>query len=98
VPDEDGSDTDSAKDPQRLVKQLQLLVAELSIGLTRFADGGTLVLLMNVHSGISFEFFNLIAQLNRIAQVSIFKPNHWHNRRTSCYLITKDVQTNFERG
>ena len=72
--------------------QLRLIASQLQLGLSRLEDQGTFIILLNVHSAIMFELFNLMLMLRKCCnELHIFKPTHIHTSRSSIYVVAKGV-------
>ncbi|KAF2432649.1 hypothetical protein EJ08DRAFT_126011 [Tothia fuscella] len=75
------------------IEYYRLTAAEVVIGLSRIAHGGTFVLVPMAHESNAWETFKLITALMQFSTVTFFKPENLHQAKSSFYIIAKNVQS-----
>ncbi|KXG49408.1 uncharacterized protein PGRI_032780 [Penicillium griseofulvum] len=74
------------------VEARRLTATQLVLGLQHLRNGGTMVVLL--HKLEAWDTANLIWQFTRFASVKLIKPKTGHAKRSSFYLVAKDIQDN----
>ncbi|CZR60804.1 uncharacterized protein PAC_10700 [Phialocephala subalpina] len=72
----------------------RLAVSQLILGLQRILPGGTLIMLM--HKVDMWPSVSVLHTFSKFARVSVFKPSHKHQARSSFYMIAQDVRAESE--
>ncbi|KAL8824436.1 MAG: hypothetical protein Q9191_005057 [Dirinaria sp. TL-2023a] len=68
----------------------RLTCSQLILALQRIKPGGTLIMLL--HKVEEWRTMKLLRLFDRFSQIELFKPLAAHRKRSSFYLIAKDVQ------
>ena len=71
-------------------EQSRLTNSQLILAMQRISRGGTLV--MRLHGADVLRNVKLLNLFNNIAKIKLFKPLRIHAKKTSFYLIAKDVK------
>ena len=69
---------------------LRLLTSQLVLALQRVHDGATVIILL--HRADSWRTASLIHSFASFADVQVFKPRRGHSKRTSFYLIARNIR------
>ncbi len=77
-------------DYRRQVEATRLTVSQLILAMQRIERGGTLIMLL--HNIAACRNIKLLHVFDNIAEVQLFKPERSHSKRSSFYLIAKNVQ------
>lgn len=73
-------------------EQSRLFNAQLIISLQRVQQGGTIIaLLQQAHK---WRIFALLWLFSKFSDIALFKPKEFHARKSSFYLVAKNVQAN----
>lgn len=76
---------------RREVQRLQH--SQLALGLERVREGGTMVVLL--HKVESWDSVQMLYTFRRFSRVRVFKPRVGHTKRSSFYMIAKDIRVGF---
>lgn len=68
----------------------RLTCSQLILALQRIKPGGTLIMLL--HKVEAWRTMKLLCSFDRFSQIELFKPLAAHRKRSSFYLIAKNVQ------
>lgn len=74
----------------------RLVSTQLALGLEHLVPGGTMVVLL--HRVEAWDTVLCLQRFSRFATVRLFKPRAGHEKRSSFYLIAKDVQSDHEEA
>ena len=86
----DGHVLPSSEPEQEAKSQaLRLADAQLVMGLQRIKSAGTIVVLL--HQAYNPRVLRLLEAFDEISQITLFKPPFCHAKRTSFYLVAKNV-------
>jgi 23S rRNA U2552 (ribose-2'-O)-methylase RlmE/FtsJ len=69
----------------------RLTAAQLAIGLEHLSPGGTIVILL--HGVETPKWVRLLYTFDKFSSVQLFKPAKHHAKRSSFYMIARDVQS-----
>lgn len=72
------------------LESFRLMVSQLIFGMKRIKAGGTFIILL--HKPDAWSTVKVLHTFDRFSKIKLFKPNKVHARRSSFYLIAKDVQ------
>ncbi len=71
-------------------ESVRLLTSQLALGLGRLRPGGTLVLVM--HRADAWDSVGLLRLFSGLADVVLFKPARAHARKSSFYMVARNVR------
>lgn len=77
---------------REIFEAVRLTVAQLILALQRLRDGGTLIMLC--HKAENWRNIETFALFNRFSRLEFWKPSRIHGKRSSFYMIARDVRTN----
>lgn len=72
------------------VEATRLLMGQLILGLQRIKPGGNMVILL--HKPEHWEPLAVIETFSKFSEIELFKPQRHHAKRSSFYLVAKNVQ------
>jgi hypothetical protein len=71
-------------------ESFRLTISQLIFGMKRIKVGGTLIILL--HKVDAWNTIKLLKAFDTFSKIELFKPEKIHGKRSSFYLIAKDVQ------
>lgn len=69
----------------------RLSFAQMVLGLERIKRGGTMVMLL--HKLESWDAVLLLRTFSKFSSVGVYKPKHGHAKRSSFYMVAKNVDS-----